>query len=244
MKLDCEWRILGLAGFKNSITVAEILETSLPIGQCRERPAHHRFGVVHDALHDPHQAVGAIAPCQSFKPRDRAMVGRHLGPEIASTLFRCPDVGKDDVLHFPDWRTSAIQPDRWEPEAFPKNLRFSSVAAGCSPADIRPVSPETGKSQQALIIGKCRRHDVDIGKMRATEIRVVMDEYVARLDVLPCLYYSLDRKRHGTKMHGQVGTLSHHVAAYIEDSARKVTGRLQDGGIGGFREDDSHFGGH
>ena len=155
-------------------------------------------------------------------------VGRDLGAEVTAPLGGGADVGEDEVLHVAVDRPRPVDPDRRQPEPLAVDLGHRAVAPRGGAPDIRPVRAHAAEPEEGAV-DEGGRHDVDVREVRAPEVRVVVDEDVARLDVVPRADHRPHRVRHRAEVDRQVRPLRDHAALGVEDPARVVARDLEDG---------------
>ena len=102
--------------------------------------------------------------CQGGQALAGATVGGHLGAQVADAFLRRPHIGHDDGLDIAVDDVVAVEPHRRQAQALAINLRHRAIGAGGGAADIRPVRPHAGITEQ-LALEERRGHNVHIRQM-------------------------------------------------------------------------------
>ena len=207
----------------------------------RDHGAGLRFRRIEDRLDGGFDDRRAELPEQLCDPPLAEMRRAQHRGEVAAKLARVPHVQRQHVQHILARPAGFGQPDRRNPQPFLPDLgRTGVIGAMGGAADIALMGAHDGP-EQALVAIEHRHEGREVGQMAATEIGIVEQEDVARLDVLEAL---LDRQRRPWQradMDRQMVGLRDQPRACVANRQRKVAAGIEDLGIGGAKHCLAHL---
>jgi hypothetical protein len=212
--------------------------------QPADRAAHARFGAVHKlgdrlanrggavAGHEPLDALGGLAA----RAEHRLVV--------AAALARAPHVAEDQIQHGLVRPAALDDLDRRDAHAFLEDLgRAPREAARAHPAHVAPVRPHDREDEEIIVCPQWidHRHVVEV---RAAGIGLVVQEDVARVDVVPKLCaHRLHRPADRHDVQRMVLPLGHRddLRLAIHEDARKVLALVEDRRVRGAHQRHAHL---
>jgi hypothetical protein len=234
-------------------TLAPALEVGLidigAVGQLADRVAHARLGAVHQLGHRQANGEGAIA-CRHRLDALRGLPARadHC-LEVALPLAHAAHVGEDQVQRGVVGAPAIDDADRRDPDTLLEDLRR---AAGQAPrahaADVAPVRPHHGEDEELVRAadagGEERGDHRHVVQVRAAGVRVVVQEDVARVDVVAELLADrAHRPADGHDVQRVVLALGHghDLGLAVHEHAGEVLALVEDGRVRGAHEGDAHL---
>ena len=199
--------------------------------------AHLALGVILQRPAGGEHHVAAVAGAQRGHPLHAEPVGRHLRTQVGEALVRDLAVEQDQRLHVGLQRARAIQPDRWDAEAF---LIDVLVAAIGEIGVVGGVDRPGGDG--AVDEDRLGQHEV--GQMGAAALeRVVADEHVTGPHVggVVPLEDVRDDADEAAEVHRDVLGLAERGARRVEQRGRAIPPLLDVGGIAGADQRLAHL---
>ncbi len=141
--------------------------------------------------------------------------------KVADAFLGVATVGGDQGQQGLVEPAAVHQLDRRDDDAFLVDLGAERQRAGRHAADVGVVGAAGDEILQAAA-GEDRRDHGDVRQMRTAGPGVVEHDDVALMNLLEGAHGRLDRGRHATQMHGNVGRLGHHARLVVKDGATEV----------------------
>ena len=213
------------------------------VGKLRDRPARQALRVVEEVRDERAVLAG---PADPFDEREQLALpdpGRgHLGEEVAEDgvgrAYRLPRASGG-------WSRWAF-PGSWSFEGGMRSPSWwiSVLAKPCPPGnaspDVRVVADGADMREHGAVV-EHRPEEMDVGEVLGSFVRVVGDEEVARIDVLPEEGKAAgERGRHAAEVNRVAHALADEVALGGEHGGREVPAESHDGRARGLVERDRH----
>ena len=230
----------GVVG--DPVVVHMVRERPGAVGKLRDRPARQALRVVEEVRDERAVLAG---PADPFDEREQLALPDpgcgHLGEEVAEDgvgrAHRLLEQAVDGLVGCPPF----VELRGGDAESLLVDLRVGeTLPPGNAPPDVRVVADGADMREHRAVV-EHRPEEVDVGEVLGAFVRVVGDEEVARIDVLPVVGKAAGKRgRHAAEVNRVAHALAGEVALGGEHGGREVPAEPHDGRARGLVERDRH----
>ena len=199
-----------------------------PVRDLLDLLAEHPLGVVHPVVRGAHHDLGAVALDEAEEPLLPELAGGEHRVHVAAVHRLGPDVVEDHPVEVLVQRPALVPAQRVVHLRLGVDVERVRVDPGEGTADVEHVRSH-GRVAEQLALVEDRHRDRDVRRVRGAEVRVVVDDHVAVLDLaVEPVQEAADVPGQRADVHRRRVRLAQLASLGVEDPGAEVLGLADD----------------